>query len=51
MSIEAMPYSTFKERLKIVREELAKDKHAEVWDKVIHTETRGDGHENKQECF
>jgi len=45
MSIEAIPYSTFKERLKIVKEELEKGNYVEVCDKYVYTETRGNGHE------
>lgn len=40
MNVEAIPYSTFKERLKIVREELAKGNYVEVWDKYIYTASK-----------
>ena len=51
MNVEAIPYSTFKERLKIVKQELDKGNYVEIWDKIIYTETRGNRHENKQECI
>lgn len=30
---EVIPYSNFKEKIRIVKEELSKNRHVEVWDK------------------
>ena len=37
---ELIPFSTFKERLRIVAEELRKNKHVEVWEKHIYSATK-----------
>jgi len=34
---EAIPYKSFKEMINIVKEELAKDRYIEVWDKFIYS--------------
>lgn len=49
MNVEVIPYSTFKERLRIVKEELKKDRYVEVWDKHIYSASkRGNDIEDKQ---
>lgn len=35
--VECIPYKTFKERIRIVREELSKGRYVEVWDKFIYS--------------
>lgn len=37
MVVELIPYKTFKEKIKIVAEELSKNRHVEVWDKYIYS--------------
>ncbi|ARE87743.1 hypothetical protein [Clostridium formicaceticum] len=37
MVIELIPYKTFKEKIKIVSEELKKNRYVEVWDKYIYS--------------
>ena len=34
MVVEAIPFRTFKERIRIVKEEERKDRHIEIWDKL-----------------
>lgn len=34
---EAIPYKNFREKIKIVMEELLKGRHVEVWDKFIYS--------------
>lgn len=45
MIIKLIPYRTFKEKLKIVKEELKKNRNVEVWDKFIYTSTKGEFNE------
>lgn len=49
MYIECIPFKTFKEKLKIVKAELKKNRNVEVWDKFIYTTTKGDFYDNYQE--
>lgn len=37
LAVEAIPYRSFKEKIRIVSEELAKNRHVEVWDKFIYS--------------
>lgn len=39
---EAIPYKNFKEKINIVKEELRKNRHVEIWDKqkVIYSERK-----------
>jgi len=37
MNAEVIPYNSFKDRVKIVREELSKDRYIEIWDKHIYS--------------
>lgn len=37
---ELIPYSTFRERLRIVAEELKKGRYIEVWEKHIYSATK-----------
>lgn len=37
MVVELIPYENFKEKIKIVSEELRKNRHVEVWDKYIYS--------------
>jgi len=38
--IEAIPYSNFKERIKIISEELNKNRYIEIWDGYIYSEEK-----------
>ena len=40
MVTEAIPYRTFKERIRIVKEEERKDRYIEVWDKYVYSATK-----------
>ena len=33
LTAEAIPYETFKQKIRIVKEELTKNRYVEVWDK------------------
>ncbi len=37
---ELIPYSTFREKIRIVASELKKNKHVEVWDRHIYSATK-----------
>lgn len=41
MIIEIIPYSDVKERIKIVSQELEKNRHIEVWDGYIYSQSKG----------
>lgn len=52
---EAIPYESFKEKIRIVKEELIKDRHVEVWDneKLIYSSDKWRDNreqENLQSC-
>ncbi|MGN9164942.1 hypothetical protein ACTNDY_06595 [Tissierellaceae bacterium HCP3S3_D8] len=34
---EVIPFKTFKEMIKIVKEELKKNRYVEIWDKIIYS--------------
>lgn len=38
---EAIPYSNFKEKIQLVKQELNKDRHVEVWGKFIYSAKKG----------
>ena len=40
MVIEIIPFCSFKEKIKIIKEELKKNRYIEIWDKYIYTETK-----------
>lgn len=35
--VECILFRTFKERLRIVKEELKKNRHVEIWDKYVYS--------------
>ena len=35
--VEAIPYKDFKEKIQTVKQELAKDRYIEIWDKFIYS--------------
>lgn len=43
MIIEAIPYRKFKEKIRIVKEELNKDRYVEVRDKYIYSAGKQEG--------
>ncbi|QIB26078.1 hypothetical protein [Caloranaerobacter azorensis] len=50
MVVELIPFKTFQEKIKIVSEELNKDRHVEVWDNYIYSVTKSkNDQENKMQ--
>ena len=47
--VECIPYETFKERIRIVKEELKKNRYVEVWDKYVYSAEKW-GRRDKYEC-
>lgn len=38
MIVELIPYTTFKQKIKIVKEQLKLNRKVEIWDKYIYSE-------------
>lgn len=45
LAVEAIPYNSFKEKIRIVAQELEKNRHVEVWDKFIYSVIKDDEEE------
>lgn len=40
MNVEVIPFNNFKDRIKIVQQELSKGRYIEVWDKHVYSAER-----------